>query len=370
MVCFKKCWYFYPTMTTTFFAPRVSVLMTVFNAGAYLRPAIVSLLAQSYKDFELIIVDDGSTDGSVSVADGFADSRIRLIRNATNRGQNACLNQGLALARGEFVARQDADDLSHPDRLETQTQFLGDHPEIALLGANAEEIDGNGRPLGRTDMPRDSMAIRWGNLFFNSFIHSAVIFRTQVIRGEFGGYDESFWCQDYALFSRVARQHAVANLEDTLISLRVHPESMMRSPTSRLEVETDRILRENLAAEFPGRGFSEEEIGVIAEFRHHLTPGTFPSFRALFEELRAEFIRHHPEARESREFLRAEALQFSRIGYNLLERDRFEALAAYAHCVRLWPRALVELPWPRIIALALLGDSARELHRRIFSSGK
>ena len=144
----------------------------------------------------------------------------------------------------------------------------------------------------------------------------------------------------------------------------------MRSPTSRLEVETNRILRENLSAEYPERSFSEEEIGIISEFRHRLTPGTLPRFRALFDELRAEFVRQHPEAGKSREFLRSEALQFSRIGYNLLECDRSGALAAYAHCVRLWPRTLVELPWARIIALALLGNSARELHRRIFSSGK
>jgi glycosyltransferase involved in cell wall biosynthesis len=357
-------------MSPTDPAPRVSVLMTMFNAAAYLRAAIESLLAQSYRDFELIIVDDGSTDESAAVAESFADPRIRLVRNPANRGQNACLNQGLALVRGEFVARQDADDLSRPDRLERQVRFLEDHPGIALLGANAEEIDENGRCLGRTDLPRDTLAIRWGNLFFNSFLHSAVVFRTSVIRGEFGGYDEDFWCQDYALFSRVARRHAVANLAEPLISLRVHSESMMRSPTSRLEVETNRILRENLSAEFPERNFSDEEIAIVSEFRHSLTPGTLPRFRALFDELRAEFIRRHPDAGESREFARSEALQFSRIGYNLLERDRSGAIAAYAHCVRLWPRALVELPWTRIIALALLGNSARELHRRMFSSGK
>jgi len=357
-------------MTTTNPAPRVSVLMTMFNAGAYLEPAIESLLAQSYPEFELIIVDDSSTDGSATVVKGFPDSRIRLVRNATNSGQTKCLNQGLALARGEFVARQDQDDLSHPDRLEKQVRFLDNHPEIALLGANAEEIDGSGGSLGRTDLPRDTDGIRWGNLFFNSFIHSAVIFRAKVIREEFGGYDEDFWCQDYALFSRVARGHAVANLAEPLISLRVHPKSMMRSPTSRLEVETNRILRANLAAEFPGRSFSEEEISLLAEFRHRLAPGTLPRFRALFEELRGEFLRARPEAKSSREFLRTEALQFSRIGYNLLERDRSAALAAYAHCVRLWPRALVELPWPRIIALALLGDSARALYRRVISSRK
>jgi len=351
-------------------APRISVLMTTFNAGAYLRPAIESVLAQSYRDFEFIIVDDGSTDESATVVESYADSRVHLVRNVANRGQTVCLNQGLALARGEFLARQDQDDLSRPDRLEKQARFLDEHPGIALLGANAEEIERGGQPLGRTDLPRDALAIRWGNLFFNSFLHSAVMFRTNVIREEFGGYDEDFWCQDYALFSRVARRHAVANLAESLISLRVHAESMMRSPASRLEVETNRILRANLSAEFPGRSFSEEEIGIISEFRHRLTPGTLPRFGALFDALRAEFVRQHPEAEKSREFRRSEAVQFSRIGYNLLERDRSGALAAYAHCVRLWPRALVELPWGRIIALALLGNSARELHRRIFSSGK
>jgi glycosyltransferase involved in cell wall biosynthesis len=351
--------------------PRVTLLMTMFNAGAYLRPAIESLLAQSFSDFELIIVDDSSADGSVTVVEGVADPRIRLVRNANNRGQTACLNQGLAMARGEFVARQDADDLSHPDRLKIQTQFLDDHPEIALLGANAVQIDASGAPLGRTDLPRETSAIRWANLFDNSLLHSAVIFRTRVIREQFGGYDESFRCsQDYALWSLVARRHAVVNLSTPLISLRVHPESMMRSPNSALEVETDRILRANLSAEFPGRSFSEEEIVVLSEFRRSLAPGALPRFRALFDSLRAAFLEAHPEAGKSREFARAEALQFSRIGYNLLERDRSAALAAYAHCVRRWPRALVELPWPRILALALLGDSARTLHRRILPSRK
>lgn len=354
-------------MTTTNPTPRVSVLMTMFNAGAYLRPAIASVLAQSYKDFELIIVDDGSTDGSAAVAAGYADSRVRLIANATNRGQTPCLNQGLALARGEFVARQDADDFSRPDRLEKQMQFLDAHPEIGLLGANAEQIDGNGAALGDTDLPCDTPAICWGNIFFNSFLHSAVMFRTEMVREEFGGYDESFRCSmDYALWSRIARQHAVANLAESLISLRVHPESITRAQPSVLEEETDRVLRANLAAEFPERSFSEEEIGILIEFRRNLLPGSLPRFQALFDELRLEFLRRHPEAAKSRQFLRAGALQFSRIGYHLLDRDRSTAFAAYVKCIRLWPRVSLELPWPRMVALALLGDSARDLYRRIF----
>jgi glycosyltransferase involved in cell wall biosynthesis len=358
-------------MNANFPAPRVSVLMTMHNAGGYLKPAIESLLAQSDADFELIVVDDGSTDSSAAVAAGFTDPRVRLVRNAINRGQTACLNQGLALARGEFIARQDADDLSGPDRLEKQTNFLDAHPEVALLGANAVEIDGDGKSIGLTDLPRDTPAIRWANLFFNSFLHSAVMVRTKVMREEFGGYDESFRCSmDYALWSRIAQRHAVANLAESLISLRVHPESMTRSKPSLLEEETDRVLRANLAAEFPGRSFSEEEIGVLIEYRRNLRPETLLRFRALFDEFRAEFLKKHPEAGESRQFLRTTALHFSRIGYTLIDRDRSTALKAYAACIRLWPRVLFELPWARILALALLGDSARVLYCRIFPSSK
>ena len=242
-------------------------------------------------------MDDGSTDESAAIVESYADPRICLVRNSANRGQTPCLNQGLRAARGEFVARQDADDLSHPDRLEKQIHFLDAHPEIALLGANAQLIDEADRPLGTTNLPRDTPAIRWANLFDNSFLHSAVMFRTKIIRDEFGGYDESFTCsQDYALWSRVARANAVANLPDHLISLRVHPNSLMRAANSSLEMETEKILRANLAAEFPERQFSEAEIGSLSEFRRSLAPGSFSRFGVLFDSLDAEFLRMHPEA--------------------------------------------------------------------------
>jgi len=137
-------------MTTTVPAPRVSVLMTMFNAAAYLQAAIESLLAQSYRDFELIIVDDGSTDESAAVAESLTDPRLRLVRNPANRGQNACLNQGLALARGEFVARQDADDLSRPDRLEKQARSRS---SARTRRRSTEAADRLGAPICR--------AIRW-----------------------------------------------------------------------------------------------------------------------------------------------------------------------------------------------------------------
>lgn len=347
-------------------APRVSVLMTMFNAAPYLRAAIESVLAQTFAAFEFIIVDDGSTDDSAAIAASYADPRVRLVRNAANQGQTACLNQGLALARGEFIARQDADDLSQPERLRRQADFLDAHPEVVLLGTEAEQIDEAGRALGRIVLPRDSLAIRWANLLDNSFLHSAVMFRARVVRGEFGGYDEAFRCsQDYALWSRISRRHPVANLGESLIRLRTHSNSMMRAQTSLLENETDRILRANLAAEFPARIFSEDEIALLAQFRRRLAPESLGPFHALFDELRAAFSAVHPGAETSAAVRETAGRQLARVAYNLLPEHRAAALGGYARCVRSWPGALTALPWSRVLALLLLGGSARNLYRRL-----
>jgi glycosyltransferase involved in cell wall biosynthesis len=120
--------------------PLVTVLMTVYNAGRYLDAAIASIAAQTFRDWEFVIVDDASTDGSPEVAEAWAkrDSRIRVIRNAVNKGQTPCLNQGLREARGRWIARQDADDLSLPERLERQ---LAAADGFALLGTNGWIID-------------------------------------------------------------------------------------------------------------------------------------------------------------------------------------------------------------------------------------
>ena len=153
--------------------PRVTVLMAMYNAAAHLQAAIESVRAQTFADFEFLIVDDGSTDDSAAIAEGCGDKRIRVIRNAQNRGQTACLNQGLAEARGEWVARQDADDLSAPERLAQQLAHMKAQPETALLGTGAWQIDGDGRTLGQVHVPTEPWAIRWQNLFDNSFLHSA-----------------------------------------------------------------------------------------------------------------------------------------------------------------------------------------------------
>jgi glycosyltransferase involved in cell wall biosynthesis len=135
--------------------PAISVLMTVFNAGRFFEPAIKSILAQTFRDFEFLIVDDASTDGSPDVAQAWAakDGRLRVVRNNENKGQTACLNQGLRLARGKWTARQDADDLAHPLRLAKQHQFVSNPacPGLATSESRESPVRGfAGRLLTRS----------------------------------------------------------------------------------------------------------------------------------------------------------------------------------------------------------------------------
>ena len=146
--------------------------MTVYNAGTFLETSIRSILGQTFAGFEFLIVDDCSTDGSAELAESSAskDPRIKVIRNTHNRGQTECLNLGLGLARGRWIARHDADDLAHPDRLALQYQSAQKTPEIVLLGTNGRIINERNRLVGLLDAPLSHDGITWTAPFLNPFM--------------------------------------------------------------------------------------------------------------------------------------------------------------------------------------------------------
>jgi hypothetical protein len=201
--------------------------MAVLNGEAYLREAVDSILGQTFTDFELIIVDDGSTDRTPEILRSIRDPRVRLLTNPSNLGLARSLNLGMAKAVGEFIARQDADDVSEPDRFERQVAFLDGHPETALLGSAHTEIDAHGRVLGHVDAHCRRVTILWWMLFFCPFAHSAIVFRKQPVLEAVGGYDPSYrYSTDYEYWTRIADRFAVANLPEPLVRLRVHDASM------------------------------------------------------------------------------------------------------------------------------------------------
>lgn len=203
-------------------APRVSVAMSVYNDVGYVAQAVESVLTQDFGDFEFLIVDDGSTDGSGEVLEALAakDHRIRLFRRE-NRGLVASLNQMIDEARGDLIARMDGDDLCLPGRFAAQVAFLDAHPEVGALGTQFYEIDGEGQ-LGDTSFrhPTEPEALRGVLAHQPPICHPSAMIRTSLLR-ELGGYRPVFrHCEDYDLFLRLSRRTDLANLPDVLLHYR------------------------------------------------------------------------------------------------------------------------------------------------------
>lgn len=235
--------------------PRVTVLVPSYNDERFLGAAIESILAQTFTDFELLIVDDASTDGSRAVVERYRDPRIRLLVNPTNLGGGAARNRGLAASAGEYVAALDSDDLSFPDRLERQIAYLDAHPDVAVVGSQAKLIDVNGRGIGEVWRPTTDLGIRWCRIFQNPVIQSSATFRRSVVWEELGGYEERFrYGEDFDLWQRMAKKHAIHNLAEPLVAYRFDPRSLSSTPrhparegyTGRKAVQIAANIREML----------------------------------------------------------------------------------------------------------------------------
>jgi glycosyltransferase involved in cell wall biosynthesis len=205
---------------------RVSVVMSVYNGADFLPAAIDSVLSQTFQDFEFIIVDDGSTDRSVEIIGSYNDPRIVLVRQK-NQGVAAALNHGLKRTTGEYIARQDADDISLRERFARQVQYLDAHPEVAVLGTAALIIDAHDRPFSKF-LPFAHHKRLVAELLRGvcPLMHGSVMVRRQAILTA-GGYKPIFsHAQDVELWLRMSAQYRLANLREVLYHYRKHDRSI------------------------------------------------------------------------------------------------------------------------------------------------
>lgn len=223
--------------------PSVSVVMPAYNAERYIGISISSILDQTFADFELLVIDDGSTDRTGEIVCAFADPRVRLFRNEKNLRMAATLNRGLELARGEFVARMDADDIADRNRLARQVRHLRDHPGIALVGTGMTLVDERGRKIGASVPVTDPDLLRWRNHFANQIAHPTAMFRRATLdRLELrygavpawaaqsaGAAPVDHLSEDYLMFGLLALRDRVANIPDCLLEYRVHDKSISGS---------------------------------------------------------------------------------------------------------------------------------------------
>ena len=244
-------------------SPQVSVVIPVYNREAYVGQAINSILAQTFTDFEVVVIDDGSADRSRDVAGSYRDPRVRLVCHERNQGLPKTRNRGIDVARGPYLAFLDSDDVALPTRLAKQVEFLDSHPDHAAVGAWIDWMDEAGRPLGRTKRrPTDARDVSALRLFRQGIENTASLARTAILRAY--RHNESFAVsEDFELWARIAAEHPIANLPEVLVRRRAHEEQ-----TSKGKDESTRLYRQAIYARqlaLLGVAFEEADLE-----RHHL----------------------------------------------------------------------------------------------------
>lgn len=218
-------------------APVVSVVMSVYNGEKYLREMLESILNQTYKNFEFIIIDDGSTDNTIEILKSFKDPRIKIFHQE-NMGLTKSLNKAIKLSKGKYIARIDVDDIASPTRLEKQVNFLDSNPEIGIVGSFVFCIDEISKTTQKMVLPIYDNKIRKELIKTNVFIHGSVMIRKKVFE-EVGYYNEAFkYVQDYELWGRIAKVYKLHNLPEVLLIRRVTKYSLSSNP----EILTERTL--------------------------------------------------------------------------------------------------------------------------------
>lgn len=267
---------------------KVSIIMPIYNGEEYLKDAIRSILTQTFSDFELIISDDASTDASWEIAKHFAieDHRIRILRNQYNLGLIGNLNVLLDAANGDYLARQDQDDISTPERLKHQVDFLDKNPEIGLLGTAFHQIDKNGDILLTTYQPMSDTEIRWKILFANPFAHTSVMFRHNLLHQYGLRYSDKYpHSEDYELWIRMLQYTRAANLSEPFVSWRrnekgisqTHVEEQTNNFKKILSMQVNQLLRNYQLSE-------DEIISFLYLFTH--TPPRKEKLGTLFTVFR------------------------------------------------------------------------------------
>ena len=299
-------------------SPKISVLMSVYNGEQFLREAIDSILQQTYRDFEFIIVNDGSQDRSEEIIRSYEDPRIRFYSNGQNLGLIPSLNRGLQMAQGEFLARLDADDVALPQRLEKQVQVLESSPEIVLTGTQMQLIDSDGKDLEVWAYPEHPLLARWVMMFNTPVSNSSVLARAQPMR-EVGGYRIEYkYAEDFDLWSRLAEHGDVVNLPEVLGKYRVHGESVTTTREQEQNELRFRITRPHLEKHLSHH--PDEVLRRLGDSSLRLTCPQMKQALQAYQDLFTSFVTEHQPNAQIQAQIRSDLIarigpQFQALGY-------------------------------------------------------
>lgn len=245
--------------------PKISVVMPVYNGEKYLREAMESILEQSFSDFEFIVVNDGSTDSSSEIIKSFSDPRIVYIDNGTNFGLSRSFNTAIRVARGTYIARMDADDVSALNRLERQLSFLKRHPHVDIVGSSLLFIDEKSNVLRSYHKQLDHVSIKFSSLFSTPMMHPTVMGKASVFKSH--EYNENLHnSEDYDLWSRLLfeTQTHFANIWEPLLKYRTYPHSFTQTLNLDKRIVSAHNTIKNMKRYLP---LSEAEVRLIVSLR-------------------------------------------------------------------------------------------------------
>ena len=313
--------------------PLVTVLMTVYNGVEYLETSVQSIINQTFKDFEFLIINDCSTDDSVKIIESFNDKRIIIYNNENNLGQTKSLNIGLKLAKGKYIARIDADDVAFPIWLEKLVNYIREHTEYAAVSPNVVIIDSVDKRKKIRRVPASFHEIIFHIFYDSPMNHVGVLMNKDLILRH-GGYDEEFKItQDYELWSSLVRNnYSITNIPDVLMSCRVHSLStlFMEAGKKALKEKSETIFR-NINSFTNLKLVYEEAAGICKLFYHtpDLDPEEFECAEANFLsiysnmkegfELPSKFVRNEVRVIMSKPYCK---LAISRIQNNKIKDAR------------------------------------------------
>lgn len=276
--------------------PLVSIIMPVFNGEKFLREAIDSLLRQTYGNWELLAVNDGSTDKSRDIILSYTDSRIQLIENEHNIGIIGTKNRAIDLAKGKYIATLDADDVALPTRIEKQVAYLEANPHCGLCATLHQEIDETGQKGLVSIFPTEPADVKSYLLIANCICHSSTMLRADLYKAN--KYDDAFYvAEDFELWDRICRTHSAVNLPEILTYYRVHGGNISITKKERM-FETVKLLSQRILNQI-GLPCSPEELAIhsdLISFTNKLNADPV-GFRQM-EEWILKFCRHIESLKE------------------------------------------------------------------------
>ncbi len=341
--------------------PKITVLMTVYNGGKYLSASIESVLNQRFSDFELLIINDCSTDNSVDVINSFRDERIVLHHNKKNLGQTTSLNIGIKLASAEYIARIDADDIAFPDWLKKQMDFVSNHCEYAVVSAGAVVIDENGKVTRTYIPPASRQDILLRALLDSPINHVGSIMHKKVIVS-CGGYDERYKIiADYKLWSDLLRkEERIVSLSDILVAIRVHSASSSISSGEGAYIsEWTDIIYDNVKY-LSSADISTEEISILCRANYHASSLSDDEFKraveilyVIYDNIRNEFkldvpLVHNWYMRQLR------TISLKRIYYFIQEGNIHQVKELCSFCIGLFGKKSI---FSSIYAICMMGKN-------------